>query len=1145
MFDPVTRRFLSTAPSLPDLPAETFADEFTATYTEIAAARLTLTQAPEAASLDGLAALSDRMGRIANVLESQVILGIAGDRMRAAAFVAGSARQVVFQISQILATSPSTRVDEQAISADLAAALLFLISERTSDAFETSRLINTQGIRGIHGQVAIAVSNLARGQLERIVEIEPDRFRPRNLDLLNSSASDLLYFRLLEGLHLLARGCLGLTEFRAIDDARDVFAEVKSLSVYEVEDSESPEELSGLDAPSLYPGPHHLAGLLERAAGTLNDASVIRIPVPNGANAENWTNWVKVEAARYPFLWENHQRAVATQFLDFGQSLVMTSPTGSGKTTLSTLKIASTLCAGKTVVYLAPTHALVNQVEFDLTERLAGLARATSIEESLLEEIGQLLPDLAVLTPERCFALLTFAPELFKNVGLLVFDECHLLGVARPTAGKVSAAFDRRSIDAMLCMLAFAGINRESDYLLLSAMLSNGADLAAWLPTISGRPCSSFDDKWKPTRQLKACVCYDWEEIAPVVEKLNADMRQRRSLPKSIPASVKSIAKASPVGLFSGGMGWHPDDPQSFAFKSLVDAPLALNLAGRKFPRRWVLTANRNEIAAELAIRFKKAGLKVVVFCESIPTTISVAKRINSALAAVNPSYDEAQLQWRKKLKEELGSSDAFYDAGDHPAAVHHGELLLEERLLAEHQFRSRLSGVDVLAATSTLAQGLNLPCEVVILAGTDRIDESDPDERKRTDLAPHEILNALGRAGRAGLAATGTAIVVPAENIYVDRASKTVEESPILETIFSTSDQCTPLADPITGLYDSIVVNGSNSGEADYLMKRLALSLKGSRPGIESFDDLTRRSFGFYLRSKVDSGAAELWLTERRQKLQSLISAATEDEAGRDWIDELAAKSGSSPKFIRSLSNAFEHAPLQSADASVWTAWLVGQLPVAESDFDNFLRPDDVERVFGRGYTSAVSIIDQRERARQAILVVLPEWFSGAPLNVIETKIVAFINANEGDVKRPTSVDSKAKRARRFTLRLVSHLSYLAGVLAQVASKAAVANKTEPLAITQALPQLVRRGLNTPYHLYLDRQKPGQSRQAVEKEFKEVTEKIIRLPTDTWDQVRSNVDNARISSLFAPEVIAKFLESDKTSLPSSPLGLPKPNDAE
>lgn len=171
-----------------------------------------------------------------------------------------------------------------------------------------------------------------------------------------------------------------------------------------------------------------------------------------------------------------------------------------------TLKVAATIASGRKVLYLAPTHALVGQVERDLNARVGGLATAESVEDAAIEDILPALPTLAVITPERCFALLTFAPELFDNVGLLVFDECHLLGVGASQGAIEARKVDRRGIDAMLCLLTFLSINHDADLLLLSAMLSNGLEVAAWLEDLIGRPVHAFDDRWKPTRQLRCCV---------------------------------------------------------------------------------------------------------------------------------------------------------------------------------------------------------------------------------------------------------------------------------------------------------------------------------------------------------------------------------------------------------------------------------------------------------------------------------------------------------------------------------------------------------------------------------------------------------------------------------------------------------------
>ena len=54
--------------------------------------------------------------------------------------------------------------------------------------------------------------------------------------------------------------------------------------------------------------------------------------------------------------------------MDVGRSAVLVLPTGAGKTTISELKIAATLAAGRKVIFLVPTLALVDQLRDDLAE---------------------------------------------------------------------------------------------------------------------------------------------------------------------------------------------------------------------------------------------------------------------------------------------------------------------------------------------------------------------------------------------------------------------------------------------------------------------------------------------------------------------------------------------------------------------------------------------------------------------------------------------------------------------------------------------------------------------------------------------------------------------------------------------------------
>ena len=446
-----------------------------------------------------------------------------------------------------------------------------------------------------------------------------------------------------------------------------------------------------MTAVSAFAGPHHLAGLLLRAAGTIRDSALVRAPTPGGADAERWGNWLRGEAGRWPYVWENHRRAIATGYLDCGQSLVMTSPTGSGKTTLAALKIASTITSGKTVLYLAPTHALVGQVERDLNERLGELATAESVDDTSVEDILPALPTLAVVTPERCFALLTFAPELFANVGLLVFDECHLLGVGVREDGAIARRVDRRGVDAMLCLLTFLSTTPDADLLLLSAMVSNGREVASWLQSLMSRPVHAFDDRWKPTRQLRCCVTYDYREFQSARVAANTK-------------GGEAGAVAVPLGLFSLISGWNPGAPDKLLLRQLAPAPVALGMTNQPVGRRRI-TANRFEVAASIADRFERAGLKVIIFCDSIRNCVSTAKSLNQGEDATATMRDRDQEAWRATAISELGGVKGIYDAGVQRAAVHHGELLPDERRLVESLFRDRRSGVNVLAATSTLKQ--------------------------------------------------------------------------------------------------------------------------------------------------------------------------------------------------------------------------------------------------------------------------------------------------------------------------------------------------------------------------------------------------------------------------------------------------------
>lgn len=85
---------------------------------------------------------------------------------------------------------------------------------------------------------------------------------------------------------------------------------------------------------------------------------------------------------------------------------------------------------------------------------------------------------------------------------------------------------------------------------------------------------------------------------------------------------------------------------------------------------------------------------------------------------------------------------------------VHHGGLLPIVKEIVEILFARGL--VKVLFATETFAMGVNMPAKSVVFSGIRK-----HDGRSFRDLLPGEYTQMSGRAGRRGLDATGTVIIV------------------------------------------------------------------------------------------------------------------------------------------------------------------------------------------------------------------------------------------------------------------------------------------------------------------------------------------------------------------------------------------------
>ena len=177
-------------------------------------------------------------------------------------------------------------------------------------------------------------------------------------------------------------------------------------------------------------------------------------------------------------LWPSQIEAAA-RAVDQSDTLVVSLPTSAGKTRIAELCILRCLAADKRVVFVTPLRALSAQTETTLQRTFGPLGKTVSalygsIGVSGFDEDAIRERDIVVATPEKIDFALRNDPSLLDNVGLLVFDEGHMIGI------------NEREVryEAQIQRLLRRADAHERRVVCLSAVLPNGDqmdDFAAWL----------------------------------------------------------------------------------------------------------------------------------------------------------------------------------------------------------------------------------------------------------------------------------------------------------------------------------------------------------------------------------------------------------------------------------------------------------------------------------------------------------------------------------------------------------------------------------------------------------------------------------------------------------------------------------------
>lgn len=429
--------------------------------------------------------------------------------------------------------------------------------------------------------------------------------------------------------------------------------------------------------------------------------------------------------------WPQQAEALRAGLLS-GRSVVVSLPTGSGKTLLGELVFAERLRSGVDAwgCYVAPSRALVHQSARDLAARLAGIGihvrtvMAGAEDGAALEaELDSLATPrtITVATQERLDAYYRSDPARFQSMSVLVVDEAQQLADA-----------ERGVLLEQLISKIKAQVS-DCKIVLLSATSSNSEELASWLGGISYEAASRVN------RQQLAVAARVKEEPQVIRAWNHNGERRRRVSVNGALVTGGSLSLARPgEGVQACAYG---------AFKAEVQQRFQ---AGQWHEMDGGTSST--EHATALARRLHTRAESTIVFCA---TQASARTQAIELADSVEELTGEQLDDLVRALSSLVGEDHALVSCAKKGIGFHHASLPPTILRLVEYGFRNSL--LRTLFATSTLREGVNLPASNVIVAG-----EMRPQGQRSAPMKVSDFVNLAGRAGRPQYDREGLAVLVP-----------------------------------------------------------------------------------------------------------------------------------------------------------------------------------------------------------------------------------------------------------------------------------------------------------------------------------------------------------------------------------------------
>ena len=401
----------------------------------------------------------------------------------------------------------------------------------------------------------------------------------------------------------------------------------------------------------------------------------------------------------------------ALDAVDADVNVLVSAPTGSGKTLIANYAIGRTLARAQRAFYTTPLKALSNQKYAELCEiygedRVGLLTGDTSVNR---------LADVVVMTTEVLRNMLLTDSDQLRALGLVVLDEVHYL--QDPFRGGVWEE---------VLILTPSAVR----FVALSATIGNADFVGKWFGEVRGETTVVTENTRPITLHQHLAVVRRSQPQAEVLDLFDGERLSDEA--RRIDNAMKATRRFRPGPRWQG--------PKSTAPAAPFRAPRRSEL---------LLALERDDLLPVIVFIFSRSA------CDD---AVRQCRRDGLLFTTPEQRRDIEQIAEARLLDfsdDDLHALEYadFIDSLRRGLAAHHAGMVPAFREIVETCFVRNL--LAVVFATETLALGVNMPARSVALERFSKYSDAG-----RRFLTSGEYAQMTGRAGRRGLDDEGHAVV-------------------------------------------------------------------------------------------------------------------------------------------------------------------------------------------------------------------------------------------------------------------------------------------------------------------------------------------------------------------------------------------------